>query len=333
MNAMLNKLLLIITTILIFSACTESKNKEVDIDFVEIFTTGDPDSVTQYNQNICVGTFIHYDYKTDSVYFRSGQDPGLRKAKLIRQSLIDSLKNFVSMIDFKKPDSFYSNYSFELKKIYDYNQPSEYELEYSTGYCGPPAINFIIQRNGIKKHYYIYHMYDDYYNEIYKLLEYAPYDNIENISQFPFEFDNERTAVEAWKKTGIYEYRLIPYFPNIKDDNQFNPQSIIGTWRFVAPNGNYNDADRYSVTTYLSNGHFYSQKFNEGKSSVKFNTNDYKYNINTANRTIEFSGPKFRTTFKIKTMNDSTIVWGNEERKEYLVKDNRHVLRKSWFLD
>lgn len=337
MNAMLNKPLLILVAALIFESCKENNTitpKEDDgIEFVEIFTDGSPDSVTQYNQNICVGAFIHFDYKTDSIYFNSRQDSGFGKAKLTRQSLIDSLKNFVGMIDLKKPDSFYSNYSFELKKMYDYDQLSEYEQEYSTGYCGPPSMNFIIQKNGIKKYYHIYYINDDYYNEIYKLLEYAPFDNIENISQFPFEFDYERTAVELWKKTGVYEFRYIPYFPNIKDDNQFNPQSIIGSWRFVASNGGYNEPDRYSITTFLPNGHYYSQRFNEGKSSVALNTYDYKYKINTANKTIEFSGPKFRGTFKIKTMNDSTIVWENEERKEYLVKDNRHVLKKSWFLD
>ena len=307
-----------VLTLLLITIIACNNKADDRIEFVEVFTTnGEADSATHYNKGMAIDRFLHLDYKTDSIYFIDRENYFIAKTKLNRRALIDSIKNFVSIVNQKKADSFYCNFNRELEKLYLYYKYIDYESP-GVAYCGPPSIQIIIQRKSRRQHYDLYYMGDEYYNDIFQLLEYGPFDSAIKTDKFPFEFDKEKTAVEFYKKVGVFDRIRMPYFPKFCNPGTVNPEALVGTWRFVYPNGQYNDPGTFTTVTYLSDGSFYYQSYNDGKSKVRDNRWKGAYKLNSNNDLFLMNYSNVKVIGKLKLLNDSCMIQEFENRTEYL---------------
>lgn len=290
--------LLLITII----ACN---NVDDRIEYVEIFTVNEADSITHNNKGLSIDRFLHLDYTNDSVFILINDSAYWGEIK--SEIFVDSIKKYIKFVNQKVPDRSYTQYNDELKKVFDY-------VEDNRGtYCGPPGIHINIQKNGIKESYILYDG-GEHFKMLHKLLDNQSMYRIEKRNGFPFEFNGEHTAIEFYKRVGMYDQLPIPYLPQKCDDNSFYANALYGQWRYIMPDGRLNSPDRYNTVIYLNNGRLYSLNFLNKKSTLIYR-GDFK--LDTDKKILLVDSKKEIFKIKIKTLNDSCLVLESNEGDEY----------------
>ena len=272
----MKRYLVIVVIVILQSGCLSQEN-ENDFSYIKVFIFNSADSLTAYNKDLGIVSYMYYDLKIDSIIYKDAIafEPSRYETyvgHLNNKQYVDTIRSLVRVLSRHKngvlPDSVSSD----------------------AVYCGP---EFFVEYHDTKgEHYHVFILVgNDTLNQFsgfYSRLPSLPWQK-KIVNNNLVNSDNE--VVAAMRKLDLYDQLETPYIP-LPCGVGIDKTKIVGEWRFIG--GTNKKTNTYSKLTFRQNGLYVWEKVRESKSTergrgrYKMNSRTNTLIINTGNKELRY---------------------------------------------